>query len=59
MKIKSFVPCEEYTELKKVEEAISRMMSTIEKFDIEDGPMIKAISEGLIKKNGPDFDIKS
>ena len=47
------MPCEEYTELKKVEEAISRMTSTIEKFDIEDSPMIKAISEGLIKKNGP------
>lgn len=53
------MPCEEYTELKKVEEAISRMMSTIEKFNIEDGPMVKTISEGLIKKNGPDFDIKS
>lgn len=58
MKIKNFVPCEEYVQLKKIEEARERFVVNIEKFEDENSPMVKGISSGLIKKHGAEFDLK-
>ena len=59
MKIKSFIPCDEYTQMKKMEEARERFVENIQKFEDQNSPMVKAISEGLLKKHGKDYEVQT
>ena len=52
MKHKFFVPCKEYTELLKIEEANAKFTSNLERLRDPNGPMVKSIVDGLRAKHG-------
>lgn len=52
MKHKFFVPCKEYTDLLKIEEANAKFISNLERLRDPNGPMVKSIVDGLRAKHG-------
>ena len=58
MRIKNYIPCPEYTQQKKLEEARDRFIENITRFEDPNSSMVKAISEGMIKKHGKDYPVE-
>ena len=45
--------------MKKLEDARSKLISNIERLHAENSPMVKSITEGLIKKHGEGYDVQA